>query len=55
MAVGKVIEVHEELIEILEKLRAVVKETTWNVLDESLTWKELTGILARKIKSKGII
>lgn len=50
-----IIEVHPELIELLEKLRKSLKDISWNILDENVSWKELTGILARKIKAKGIV
>lgn len=46
------IDVHPEMIEILEKLRKNIKETTWDILDKEISWKELTGILARKIRQK---
>ena len=52
---GISIRVSKELIEILEKLRKIIKKDTWDVMDKNLTWHELTRILARKIKAKSII
>lgn len=52
---GKIIRVHNELIIILEKLRKKIKEVTWDVMDENLTWQELTRILAKKINAKRIV
>ena len=51
---GISIRTSRELIEILEKLRLIIKHDTWNVMDSNLTWHELTRILARKIKAKSI-
>ena len=51
----KIIRVHPELIELLEKIRNSINKTTWNIMDKNISWFDLTGILARKIKSKGII
>ena len=46
------IEVHPDLIRILEKIRLKLKETTWDVMDKNITWRELTAILAKKINAK---
>jgi len=45
-------EVHPDLVEILEKIRKNIKSLTWNVMDKEITWKELTEILAKKINAK---
>lgn len=47
---SKIIEVHEELIEILESLRGRVSDFSYGALNESLGWKDLTLLLAKKIK-----
>jgi len=52
---NKIIRVHPELIELLEKIRKSINKTTWNIMDKNISWFDLTGILARKIKAKGII
>jgi hypothetical protein len=46
------IEVHPELIKILEEIRDNVKKVTWDVMDKNITWRELTAILAKKINAK---
>lgn len=48
----KLIECHPELIEILDELRNPIKDFTWNVMDKSIGYFELTAILARKIRGK---
>jgi len=52
---GKNIRVHPEMIELLEKIRVSVHQTTWKIMGNNISWFDLTGILARKIKSKGIV
>ena len=51
----KIILVSGELIVILNKLRVNIKEHSWDVLDKNISWKELTAILARKLRKEGFI
>ncbi len=45
-----IIEVDGELIEVLERLRSKISVAAWDGL-KKISWKDLTRILARKIKS----
>jgi len=49
-----VIEIDEEFLEVLKKLEEKVKHSAWDGL-EKVSYKNLTKILARKIKALKIV
>lgn len=47
------IKVHNELIEILEDLRKKLSVHTYGALDSNVSYRDLTLLLAKKIKKIG--
>lgn len=50
---SKIIEVHTDLIEILEKIRTKIDEYTYGSINGNVGYKSLTQLLAKKIKMRG--
>lgn len=50
----KIVATSKELIDILEKLRGTIKDATSQEFAENLSYKELSGLLAKKIQDANL-